>query len=75
MTTLLFGGESEEPKEENKIEQAPAQAPAPVIINLENNNSNQQKQQQNSGGGTTVVHEKVIEKPAPETKPKEEDSW
>jgi hypothetical protein len=75
--THLGGGD--EPSEPVKTEQSAPAAGAPVIINLENNNTNQQKQ---SGGGTnTVIKERVIEKPAAETKPAtkpqadEEDPW
>ena len=75
LTTHLGGGEATD-KEEVKTEQvAPAQAAAPVVINLQNNNTNQQKQQ--SGGTHTVVKERVIEKPAAAAPPvkKEEESW
>ena len=75
--TILFGGGSEEPKEEVKTEQsAPAQAP--VIVNVQQNQENKQKVE---NGGNTVIRERIIEKPAPSTqeqpKPKkeEEDSW
>jgi flagellar basal body-associated protein FliL len=63
----LFGGD--EPAAEAA---APAQqAPAPIILNIENN----QTQNNNAGGGTKVV-EKVVEKPAPEKpKAKEDVEW
>jgi flagellar basal body-associated protein FliL len=62
----LFGGD--EPAVEAA---APAQAPAPIILNIENN----QTQNNNAGGGTKVV-EKVVEKPAPEKpKAKEDVEW
>jgi hypothetical protein len=70
VTTHLFSG-SEEPKEEQKTEQA-APAAQPVInVNLENNNTNQQKQ---SGGTNTVIRERVVEKApaAKEEKKKDE---
>ena len=77
LSTILFGGGSEEPKEEVKTEQsAPAQAP--VIVNVQQNQENKQKVE---NGGNTVIRERIIEKPAPSTqeqpKPKkeEEDSW
>jgi hypothetical protein len=74
--THLGGGE--EPKVEVKTEQAAPAAGAPVIINLENNNTNQQKQ---TSGSPQVIRERVVEKPAAETKPAakpvqdEEDPW
>ena len=77
LSTILFGGGSEEPKEEVKtVQSAPAQAP--VIVNVQQNQENKQKVE---NGGNTVIRERIIEKPAPSTqeqpKPKkeEEDSW
>lgn len=77
LSTILFGGGSEEPKEEVKTEQsAPAQAP--VIVNVQQNQENKQKVE---NGGNTIIRERVIEKsPTPtqeQPKPKkeEEDSW
>ena len=74
LSTILFGGGSEEPKEEVKTEQsAPAQAP--VIVNVQQNQENKQKVE---NGGNTVIRERVIEKPAqeqPKPKKEEEDSW
>ena len=75
LSTMLFGGHSEEPKEEAKTEQtAPAAAPAPVIVNVSQNQENKQKVE---NGGPTVIRERVIEKPAATTPPvkKEEESW
>ena len=75
LSTMLFGGHSEEPKEEAKTEQAsPATAaPAPVIVNVSQNQDNKQKVE---NGGPTVIHERVIEKPAATTPvKKEEESW
>ena len=73
LSTVLFGGHSEEPKEETKTEQ-PAAA-APVIVNVQQNQENKQKVE---NGGGTVIRERVIEKPAqpaaPAQKPQEE-SW
>ena len=74
LSTILFGGHSEEPKEETKTEQ-PA-ATAPVIVNVQQNQENKQKVE---NGGGTVIRERVIEKPstqpaAPVQKPQEE-SW
>jgi flagellar basal body-associated protein FliL len=73
VSTLLFGGHSED-KEETKTEQTAA--PAPVIVNVQQNQENKQKVE--NGGGTHVI-ERVIEKPAaqpaqPQPK-KEEESW
>ena len=74
LSTILFGGHSEEPKEEAKTEQvAPAAAPAPVIVNVSQNQENKQKVE---NGGPTVIRERVIEKPAATTPvKKEEESW
>lgn len=76
LSTMLFGGHSEEakeePKEEAKTEQA---APAPVIVNVSQSQENKQKVE---NGGPTVIRERVIEKPAAQPeKPKkvEEESW
>lgn len=70
----LFGGHSEEPKEETKTEIA-APAAAPVIVNVQQNQENKQKVE---NGGPTVIRERVVEKPtqpaAPVQKPQEE-SW
>jgi flagellar basal body-associated protein FliL len=77
VSTMLFGGHSEE-KEETKTEQTAA--PAPVIVNVQQNQENKQKVE-NGGGTNTIIKERVIEKPAAQTtepaKPvkKEEDSW
>jgi flagellar basal body-associated protein FliL len=75
LSTILFGGHAEEPKEETKTEQA-APAAAPVIVNVQQNQENKQKVE---NGGGTVIRERVIEKPstqpaAPVQKPQEE-SW
>ena len=76
LSTVLFGGHSEEPKEEAKTEQAaPAAAPAPVIVNVSQNQENKQKVE---NGGPTVIRERVIEKPSASAAPapkKEEESW
>jgi flagellar basal body-associated protein FliL len=74
LSTMLFGGHSEEPKEEAKTEQAAPSAPAPVIVNVSQNQENKQKVE---NGGPTVIRERVIEKPAVTTPPvkKEEESW
>jgi flagellar basal body-associated protein FliL len=77
VSTLLFGGHSED-KEETKTEQTAA--PAPVIVNVQQNQENKQKVE-NSGGTNTIIKERVIEKPAAQTEPaskpvkKEEESW
>jgi len=62
----IFGGEEEE-----KVEQvaAPAQAQAPIVLNIENNNT---QQQNNTGGGTTIIKETVREVPAQPAAPVEE---
>ena len=75
LSTVLFGGHSEEPKEETKTEQT-SPAAAPVIVNVQQNQENKQKVE---NGGGTVIRERVIEKPstqpaAPVQKPQEE-SW
>jgi len=74
LSTMLFGGHSEEPKEEAKTEQVtPAATPAPVIVNVSQNQENKQKVE---NGGPTVIRERVIEKPAATTPvKKEEESW
>jgi len=59
-------------EEKEKTEQvAPIQqAPAPVVVNVENNSTNT-----NQGGGTTVIKEtKVVEKPVKEEKSESEDA-
>ena len=59
-------------EEEEKTEQvAPIQqAPATVVVNVENNSTNS-----NQGGGTTVIKEtKVVEKPVKEEKSESEDA-
>ena len=75
VSTILFGGNSED-KEEHKTEQV---APAPVIVNVQQNQENKQKVE---NGGNTIIRDRVIEKPAAAqpaepVKPvkKEEDSW
>jgi hypothetical protein len=76
VSTLLFGGHSEEAPVEDKSEAKTEQAaPAPVIVNVSQNQENKQKVE---NGGPTVIRERVIEKPAaPAEKPKkvEEESW
>jgi len=78
LSTILFGGGSEEPKEEVKTEQTAPAGQAPVIVNVQQNQENKQKVE---NGGNTVIRERVIEKsPTPtqeQPKPKkeEEDSW
>lgn len=76
LSTILFGGSSED-KEEPKTEQvAPAQQPV-INLNVQQNQENKQKTE--TGGGTHVI-ERVVEKPAssqpaqPQPK-KEEESW
>lgn len=74
--TMIYGGGSDD-KEEAKTEQSTGAAP--VVINVQQNQENKQKVE---NGGPTVIHERVIEKPAPAPaapaeKPakKEEESW
>lgn len=63
----IFGIEDEEKTEQVVPVQ---QAPAPVVVNVENNSTNS-----NQGGGTTVVKEtKVVEKPVKEEKSESEDA-
>jgi hypothetical protein len=65
----LFGGNDTKVETSAPIQQ---QAPAPIILNIENNNN---QTQNNNGGGTKVV-ERVVEKPAPEKpKAKEDVEW
>jgi hypothetical protein len=76
LSTVLFGGHEEEPKEETKTEQS-TPASGPVIVNVQQNQENKQKV---DNSGPTVIRERVIEKPAaaqPAEKPKkvEEESW
>jgi len=75
LSTMLFGGHSEEPKEEPKTETPTPAATAPVIVNVQQNQENKQKVE---NGGPTVIRERVVEKPtqpaAPVQKPQEE-SW
>ena len=76
LSTILFGGSSED-KEEPKTEQAaPAQQPV-INLNVQQNQENKQKVE--NGGGTHVI-ERVVEKPAAaqpaQAQPKkEEESW
>lgn len=78
LSTMLFGGHSEEAPAEDKSEAKTEQAaPAPVIVNVSQSQENKQKVE---NGGPTVIRERVIEKPAatqPAEKPKkvEEESW
>ena len=67
VSTLLFGGHSEE-KAETKTEQA-----APVI-NLNVDNSSKNTNTASGGGTTTIIHEKeVVKEKAAEPAKKEED--
>lgn len=63
----IFGVEEEEKTEEV----APAQqAPAPIILNVDNSSTNS-----NQGGGQTVIKEKtIVEKPVKEEKSESEDA-
>jgi flagellar basal body-associated protein FliL len=63
----IFGIEEEEKTE---VVAPVQQAPAPVVVNVENNSTNS-----NQGGGTTVIKEKtVVEKPVKEEKSECEDA-
>lgn len=63
----IFGIEEEEKTEEVAPVQ---QAPAPIILNVDNSSTNS-----NQGGGTTVIKEtKVVEKPVKEEKSESEDA-
>jgi flagellar basal body-associated protein FliL len=64
----IFGIEDEEKTEVAAPVQQ--QAPAPIILNVDNSSSNS-----NQGGGTTVIKEKtVVEKPVKEEKSESEDA-
>jgi flagellar basal body-associated protein FliL len=65
----IFGIEEEEKTEEVAPVQQ-TQAPAPIILNVDNSSNNS-----NQGGGTTVIKEtKVVEKPVKEEKSESEDA-
>jgi flagellar basal body-associated protein FliL len=65
----IFGVEEEEKVEE--VAPAQTQAPAPIILNVDNSSTNS-----NTGGGSTVIKEKttVVEKPVKEEKSESEDA-
>lgn len=64
----IFGIEDEEKTEVAAPVQQ--QAPAPIILNVDNSSSNS-----NQGSGTTVIKEKtVVEKPVKEEKSESEDA-
>lgn len=64
----IYGIEDEEKTEVAAPVQQ--QAPAPIILNVDNSSSNS-----NQGGGTTVIKEKtVVEKPVKEEKSESEDA-
>ena len=64
----LFGIEEEETTEQ--VAPVPTQAPAPIVLNIDNSSQNT-----NQGGGTTVIKEtKVVEKPVKEEKSESEDA-
>ena len=65
----IFGIEEEEKTEEVAPVQQ-TQAPAPIILNVDNSSNNS-----NQGGSTTVIKEtKVVEKPVKEEKSESEDA-
>lgn len=70
VSTMLFGGHSEDVQEAKTEVAAPAPAAAPVVINLTQTQEN--TQQQKSQGTTTIIKEKIVEKPAEK---KQEESW
>jgi coenzyme F420-reducing hydrogenase alpha subunit len=70
VSTMLFGGHSEDAQEAKTEVVAPAPAAAPVVINLTQTQEN--TQQQKSQGTTTIIKEKIVEKPAEK---KQEESW
>jgi coenzyme F420-reducing hydrogenase alpha subunit len=70
VSTMLFGGHSEDVQEAKTEVVAPAPAAAPVVINLTQTQEN--TQQQKSQGTTTIIKEKIVEKPAEK---KQEESW
>jgi hypothetical protein len=64
----IFGVEDEEKTEE--VAPAQTQAPAPIILNVDNSSTNS-----NTGGGSTVIKEKtIVEKPVKEEKSESEDA-
>ena len=65
----IFGVEEEEKTEEVAPAQQ-TQAPAPIILNVDNSSTNS-----NQGGGQTVIKEKTsVEKPVKEEKSESEDA-
>ena len=65
----IFGVEEEEKTEEVAPAQQ-TQAPAPIILNVDNSSTNS-----NQGGGQTVIKEKtIVEKPVKEEKSESEDA-
>jgi flagellar basal body-associated protein FliL len=65
----IFGVEEEEKTEEVAPAQQ-SQAPAPIILNVDNSSTNS-----NQGGGQTVIKEKtIVEKPVKEEKSESEDA-
>ena len=65
----IFGVEEEEKTEEVAPDQQ-TQAPAPIILNVDNSSTNS-----NQGGGQTVIKEKtIVEKPVKEEKSESEDA-
>ena len=65
----IFGVEEEE-KTEEVVPAQQTQAPAPIILNVDNSSTNS-----NQGGGQTVIKEKtIVEKPVKEEKSESEDA-
>lgn len=77
VSTILFGGESDEAEEPKTEQTAPAQQPV-INVNVQQNQENKQKTE-NNNGGPTIIRERVIEKQPTtqenEKTKKEEDSW
>jgi hypothetical protein len=76
VSTLLFGGHSDEAESPKTEQVAPAQQPV-INLNLENNNTNQQKQQ---GGTNTIIKETTVVQPQTQPQPDkpakvQEESW
>ena len=64
----VFQGGTEDEKETNTEQVAPAAAP---VINLNVDNSSQNNSSNSGGKTTTIIREKTVEKPAEKTKKSE----
>jgi hypothetical protein len=79
LSTVLFGGHEEEPKEETKTEQS-TPASGPVIVNVQQNQENKQKSEFDGSHGGTVIYENKLPKseevkPAKPAEKPQEESW